>query len=56
MKKTSIVCPYCHILQEADIVFEMVFESFTITFKCNSCKKDVRIYVKNTTYGELVKG
>lgn len=55
MKKTSIVCPFCHISQEADISFEMVFENIAITFKCNGCKKQVRIYVKTEGYGELVK-
>lgn len=55
MKKTRIVCPYCHILQEADIAFEMVFENIAITFKCDGCKKQVRIYVKTEGYGEMVK-
>jgi len=55
MKKTRIVCPFCHILQEADISFEVVFENMAITFKCDGCKKQVRIYVKTAGYGELVK-
>ncbi len=55
MKNNKIVCPFCHILQEADIAFEVVFKTFTITFKCNECKKQVRIYTKMEAYGELVK-
>lgn len=55
MKKTSIVCPFCHILQESDISFEMVFENIAITFKCDECKRHVRIYVKTAGFGELVK-
>jgi len=42
-------------MQEADIAFEVVFTNVSITFKCNECKKQVRIYVKLEGYGELVK-
>ncbi len=55
MKKNNIVCPYCHIIQEPDIAFEVVFDNFTITFKCDDCKRQVRIYLKMETYGEMVK-
>lgn len=55
MKKNKIVCPFCHVIQETDIVFEVIFNNFTIMFKCDSCKKGVRIYTKLTSYGELVK-
>jgi len=55
MKKNRITCPFCHVIQEADIALEVVFTNVAITFKCDGCKKQVRIYVKMEGYGEIVK-
>lgn len=51
----KVVCPYCHYKTEPDIEWEVVFNHFTISFKCDECKRYVRIYLKMEAYGELVK-
>jgi hypothetical protein len=48
-----MVCPFCHKYSKRDLMFEVVFDNFTITFKCEECKKTARIYLKMIEYGQI---
>lgn len=52
-QRIDIVCPYCHTYNNQDIMFEVVFNNFTITFKCEECKKMVRVYLNMESYGQV---